>query len=812
MADFWIASATSYASHMAVMAAANGTPWAQQVADAAAAEAARVLAVAPAERDQKIANANAERDRIISDANAKLTLDLAAAAAASTLAIANAWAGYPNVHYPSGMASISADTSLDVYAGLAGEGPREWWSRLNNNGYNGDRAYEGFVSGMFHTNAHHDGRSWTQWVGEEIIRPLFGDDNLDALQQGLEASLVVLSIVAVGTAFVVLGPAVFLSAALIGFGAGFATDVAAQWDSGGSIDWGQALTAGAIGAVVSVVTAGIGSGVLSALLTRFPGACTVITMSMRGLSVLGGGWGVYQGAVAISEGRYATGVMSIIGGVASAYGAFKISFCFIAGTGIVLEPLDNSYWIITLVGIGLVGFGTANRRKRRREDEEEEERIIDVCFANAKSTDDGPEDDDAALDSVVANRMRELSPDELDSLCDKLFSEDDDRFGDEGFVDSPSTFGSATFKHHASRTGEGKPQLLLDSPRGTEEGRPQEVCMARAMTATKTRTSKDHCPRSNLGHWWLALCLLAAACVGVFAPTLHTKPIEKVVVGDRVAGYNPLREQVDEHLPEPDPKTWKKVDLRMTKADGKRLDIVFLWSPEMMAASGAAVGGTVQLDLPEMGAEGEATVLAVDPCPPIKTGSGNIVTGTFAHEASEGCVNVLVVGASEPIGATANHPFWSEDRKDFVPAGQLRAGESVWTRNSGIKSVLGVTPLAGRPRVYNLQVHSEHVYEVSNLGVLVHNAYDMHHGTPRQVIRNAPPHISRPRIMGTRGRPNRVAVDNFDHRAAHNGWTGQPRYNEEFQRRLDSIDRTRRLTEADYWDVRVRMLWEYFGI
>ena len=46
-------------------------------------------------------------------------------------------------------------------------------------------------------------------------------------------------------------------------------------------------------------------------------------------------------------------------------------------TGIVLEPLDHSSWIMTLVGIGVVGNIAFNRCRRQDEDQH----IIDAFDA-----------------------------------------------------------------------------------------------------------------------------------------------------------------------------------------------------------------------------------------------------------------------------------------------------------------------------------------------------------------------------------------------------------------------------------------------
>jgi hypothetical protein len=83
-------------------------------------------------------------------------------------------------------------------------------------------------------------------------------------------------------------------------------------------------------------------------------------------------------------------------------------------------------------------------------------------------------------------------------------------------------------------------------------------------------------------------------------------------------------------------------------------------------------------------------------------------------------IDLWVEGLDEPIGCTPNHPFWSEDRQDFVPAAELQLGERLRHRD-GTSRVTAATPRAGKHRVYNLEVHGEHVYRVSGSGVLVHN-------------------------------------------------------------------------------------------
>jgi hypothetical protein len=74
------------------------------------------------------------------------------------------------------------------------------------------------------------------------------------------------------------------------------------------------------------------------------------------------------------------------------------------------------------------------------------------------------------------------------------------------------------------------------------------------------------------------------------------------------------------------------------------------------------------------------------------------------------------------LGA-ANHPFWSVDQQRFVAASELRPGGHVHTRKLGVAVIAYIAPRPNEHRVYNLEVYGEHVYEVSALGLLVHNNY-----------------------------------------------------------------------------------------
>ncbi|MEM6798175.1 MAG: polymorphic toxin-type HINT domain-containing protein [Planctomycetota bacterium] len=260
-------------------------------------------------------------------------------------------------------------------------------------------------------------------------------------------------------------------------------------------------------------------------------------------------------------------------------------------------------------------------------------------------------------------------------------------------------------------------------------------------------------PASRLIHLAAAGCFLVAALFAGRAIWKSTRPaqppavaattasletvasdvgyckIQNVRLGQRVVGTNPLRDEVDHTLLEPDRATWRELTLTMTKPDGKRLDIGLLRPAGWVAKRGAAAGATIHLDLEELGAKGPAEVLAVGPCPPIEPGAGEVVTGTFAHEASHQVLDVRIGGEAEPIGVTSNHPFWSVDRQGFVPAGELTVGETLDTL-AGHTMVMSISARGPPEPVYNLEVHSEHVYRVAKSGVLVHNTCNVgFHGT-----------------------------------------------------------------------------------
>lgn len=197
--------------------------------------------------------------------------------------------------------------------------------------------------------------------------------------------------------------------------------------------------------------------------------------------------------------------------------------------------------------------------------------------------------------------------------------------------------------------------------------------------------------------------------------------IETVQVGQRVVGRNPIREQVETLTP--DPETWNEVRFHMRKPSGSSLWITLLRPGIWLELNDASVGESIDLEIHEMGAAGPAEVTYIGPCPPIPPGDGPVVTGTFKHQVDENdCVlNLWLEGQAEPTGVTDNHPYWSVDRQQFIPAGDLQIGETVDTLD-GTAQVTKLEPRAYTGFLNNLET-TEHVYRVGPDGALVHNTY-----------------------------------------------------------------------------------------
>lgn len=242
---------------------------------------------------------------------------------------------------------------------------------------------------------------------------------------------------------------------------------------------------------------------------------------------------------------------------------------------------------------------------------------------------------------------------------------------------------------------------------------------------------------------------------------LLTRRIDEIRPGMRVLAENPELHGIDVPQLQIDQKSTRLVRFHQVKPDGYELTVDRLMSTEELAEAAVDVllaqgppndprpwvgksidvslwntllGQTLHVELPEMGVEGPATIVSIEPCPAIEPDDGTgrrLVTSTFKHTVNQ-VINLQIEGQNQPIGTTPNHPFWSEDRQAFVRADSLHVGERLGQADGRITKVGNVTTGRTLPtQVYNLEIAGHHVYHVSNDGVLVHNSCHRHHLIPK---------------------------------------------------------------------------------
>ena len=211
----------------------------------------------------------------------------------------------------------------------------------------------------------------------------------------------------------------------------------------------------------------------------------------------------------------------------------------------------------------------------------------------------------------------------------------------------------------------------------------------------------------SFAHWfnagWILMWTVALACVigastlpsqapdspssvnsvSIASKQLTYRPIDKIQIGDRVFAQNPTGKH-DDSLGEVEPRTWRKITLRAPKRDGTYADVSLLRPKQWLQERDAYTGGTIEIAVPECGIDGHAEVSRIEPCPPLKPGRGSIVTGTYKHQSAR-ILDLWIDGHGEPIGTTANHLFWSEDRFEFIRADHLTSGEKLRANEGPIR-------------------------------------------------------------------------------------------------------------------------------
>jgi len=197
-------------------------------------------------------------------------------------------------------------------------------------------------------------------------------------------------------------------------------------------------------------------------------------------------------------------------------------------------------------------------------------------------------------------------------------------------------------------------------------------------------------------------------------------PIEKVPLGARVTTTNPNSWDYDDSFPDPDRYSWSKIDLTVHREDGAVVDIQLLRPDQWILDHDLHVGSELPIHIEELEIDGNASVTALNACPDLADGDGEVITGRFVTRQVAETIKITLMDGTELEG-TPVHPVWSIDRGDFVVMSELVEGERLQTRQGplAIRSIeLHNTPVP----VYNIEVRGVHVYEVTGVGILVHNA------------------------------------------------------------------------------------------
>ena len=198
--------------------------------------------------------------------------------------------------------------------------------------------------------------------------------------------------------------------------------------------------------------------------------------------------------------------------------------------------------------------------------------------------------------------------------------------------------------------------------------------------------------------------------------------IQELQIGQRVITFTESERAQFGRTPETSivPPLWRVVTIHIDYPNGQSVRSSMLRSVDWIEDYGAHVGGSVFLDMPEMGVEGEAQVLAIKPCPLLEAGEGRLVTATFQHEGGT-TYDLHLEGEIDSIGVTALHPIWSVDRRAWVAPVDFDREERVKGVTTSPR-VTQVTRRATSETVFNIEVEGEHVYRIGAAKLLVHNA------------------------------------------------------------------------------------------
>lgn len=160
--------------------------------------------------------------------------------------------------------------------------------------------------------------------------------------------------------------------------------------------------------------------------------------------------------------------------------------------------------------------------------------------------------------------------------------------------------------------------------------------------------------------------------------------------------------------------------MEVRHASGAVVDVELMRSPNWIERNRLQVGKWFSFELTEIEVEGRGFVRSIVDAPDVPPGPGAVVTGRFITRLAADLVCLTLEDGTQ-LSGTRKHPVWAPDEGDWRGLGDFQAGQCVLTRD-GLRVVVSVESLPDAVPVYNIEVAGQHVYQVTELGILVHNA------------------------------------------------------------------------------------------
>ncbi|WP_010582396.1 hypothetical protein [Schlesneria paludicola] len=191
-------------------------------------------------------------------------------------------------------------------------------------------------------------------------------------------------------------------------------------------------------------------------------------------------------------------------------------------------------------------------------------------------------------------------------------------------------------------------------------------------------------------------------------------------MGARIPTKNPRPEEYDFEWPEPDESSWVRLTMEWRKTDGGIVDAELLRPRNWVASSHLEIGSIFKVFSTELELNGIAEITAISPCPPLSTGDGEVVTGRLVTRKADE-TGRMTFETGDTLEGSKSHPIWSPAIQDWVPMEEWAAGDAVLGREGWI-TVTFVEVLNESVPLYNIELRGEHVYEVTQAEILVHNS------------------------------------------------------------------------------------------